>query len=168
MATWYVSEHVYYRFFLSAEFLTDFLKINPITNFDDPRVEIYDGEEVTKRLELEYRIEGENASNPPLVDGSTYDKDLDVLFIAGPGGVYMYKGKAGGYDFLGFLRIDDMVANVVVGGGYLWITANKRLLRVKLAGEGGDIDNSTPSECGRLQSAWLFGFFAMTALNVFM
>ena len=35
----------------------------------------------------------------------------------------MYKGK--GYEFLGFLRIDDLVSNVAVGGGYLWITANK-------------------------------------------
>lgn len=90
-----------------------------------------------------------------------------MLFIAGPGGVYMYKGQTGGYHFLGFLRVDDLVANVAVGGDYLWITANKRLLRVKLA-NGGDKESSTPSGCGRMQSEWLFGFSAMVAFYVIM
>ena len=74
----------------------------------------------------------------------------------------MYKGK--GYEFLGFLRIDDLVSNVAVGGGYLWITANKRLLRLKLA-NGRDKESSMSSGCG-LQSAWLFGFSSMAALYV--
>ena len=80
----------------------------------------------------EYRIEGKNEAYPPLTDGITYDPDRRVLFISGPGGIYIYDASDE-YDLLGFLRVDDLVANNVVGGEYLWITANQRLLRVPLA-----------------------------------
>ena len=52
--------------------------------------------------------------------------------MAGPGGVYIFS-SVDDYELLGFLRIDDFLSNTFVGGGYLWITANQRLLRVPLA-----------------------------------
>ena len=122
------------------------------TDWNNPRTHIYSpGEnstfnpEPTAVLLHEYRIEGKNAAYPPLTDGITYDPDRRVLFISGPGGIYIYEAFDE-YDLLGFLRIDDLVSNNVVGGGYLWITANQRLLRVPLAevvGTETDTSSST-------------------------
>jgi len=110
--------------------------ICPITDFNEPRVEVfsqdYNRTEFTT-LKTDYRIEGDNADFPPLNDGTTYSPDLNVLFVAGPGGIYMYDtNKNSSYKMLGFLRLDDLVSNVEVGGGYLWMTANQRFLRIPL------------------------------------
>ena len=109
-----------------------------ITDWNDPRTEIYaqntdDGSYNPKPkmiLKHEYRIDG----NPTaLADGATYDANLGVLIVSGPGGIYMYEHVADdNYETLGFLRIDDLCSNNVIGGGYLWLTCNQRLLRVPL------------------------------------
>ncbi|KAL7531284.1 hypothetical protein ACHAWF_003703 [Thalassiosira exigua] len=111
-----------------------------ITDFNEPRTEVYAPDEdgkfdvssPKKILPHEHRIEGENAAFPALTDGLTYDPDRDVVFVAGPAGMYVYDA-ANDYDYLGLVRVDDLCANNVVGGGYLWMTCNHRLLRVPLA-----------------------------------
>ena len=144
--------------------------ICPITNFEDPRAEIFapkiDGDKSTSnssvydaamstRLETKYRIQGENADTlPALTDGSTYSPELGVLFVAGPGGVYMYDAEDT-YNLLGFLRINDLVSNVDVGGGYLWITANQRVMRAPLVVSPVDKDSSTA--CSFLNRSILVG-----------
>ena len=113
-----------------------------ITDFHNPRTEVYcmddedelDAREPCLTLHHEYRIEGPDSDDlPALTDGITYDGDLQVMFVAGPGGVYVYDTSVDSYDLLGFIRIDDLCANVGVGGGYLWMTCNKTLLRIPLA-----------------------------------
>lgn len=82
------------------------------------------------RFKVTHRInETVNPGLSPLTDGMT--SHGDVVFAAGPGGVYVLDGAS---DLeVAFLRIDDLVSNTAIGGGFLWITANQRLLRVKLA-----------------------------------
>eukprot|EP00550_Attheya_septentrionalis_P004087 CAMPEP_0198294014 /NCGR_PEP_ID=MMETSP1449-20131203/20075_1 /TAXON_ID=420275 /ORGANISM="Attheya septentrionalis, Strain CCMP2084" /LENGTH=408 /DNA_ID=CAMNT_0043993815 /DNA_START=55 /DNA_END=1282 /DNA_ORIENTATION=- len=132
-----------------------------ITEFGNPRTEIYcrfdngtiDVTNPCKTLLHDYRIEGPNDSFPPLVDGNTYDGDMHVLIISGPGGIYIYdtwEEELGGYGLLGFIRIDDLCSNNVVDGGYLWMTCNQRLLRIPLAEKetttaDGPIETSTPT-----------------------
>lgn len=122
--------------------------VTPITDFVNPRFEVRqstEGDEMeTMRLESTYRIEGENSGFPPLNDGVTYSAELGVLFMAGPGGVYMFNSTS--YDRLGFLRVDDLNSNNVLGGGYLWITANKRLLRVPLVTGDATPGSSSPTD----------------------
>ena len=111
-----------------------------ITDFNNPRTHIYspndDGtfnnEPSTVLYHDEYRIEGANEDMVALVDGLTYDADMQVLFISAPGGISIYEAFDD-YELLGFIRIDDLCANNVVGGGYLWMTCNQRLLRIPLA-----------------------------------
>ena len=119
-----------------------------ITDFNNPRTEIYspnkDGtfnnEPSIIIYHDEYRIEGPNEDMGALVDGLTYDADMRVLFISSPGGISIYEAFDD-YELLGFIRIDDLCANNVVGGGYLWMTCNQRLLRIPLAMEStGDED----------------------------
>lgn len=112
-----------------------------ITDFNDPRVEIYEqnsdgtlSPEPHATLHQEYRIEGTNSGFPAWSDGLTYDDELGVLLLSGPGGIYIYETKSGSFDLLGFIRIDDLCSNNVIGGGYLWMTCNQRLLRIPLAG----------------------------------
>jgi hypothetical protein len=110
-----------------------------ITSFEDSRFKVFSAAEKsangadvvydptpTRRLESEYRIEGEYSGRgfPPLNDGITYSPEHNVLFGAGPGGVYMYNGTPPN-ELLGFLRLDDLNTNNVVGGGYLWMTVNQ-------------------------------------------
>mmetsp|Transcript_10678 Transcript_10678/g.23633 ORF Transcript_10678/g.23633 Transcript_10678/m.23633 type:complete len:95 (-) Transcript_10678:112-396(-) len=57
----------------------------------------------------------------------------------------MYDAKDD-YNLMGFLRIDDLVSNVEIGGGYLWITANQRLLRAPLALSSLDPSFDKPDE----------------------
>lgn len=115
-----------------------------ITNFKDPRFEIYSNtcaggiSASPKRLESKERIKGTNSGFPALSDGVTYSPELDILFGNGPGGVYIYHGTT--YKLLGFLRTDDLSSNTVVGGGYLWLTVNNKLMRIQLAD-----DPSTPT-----------------------
>lgn len=110
---------------------------------------------MSTRLETKYRIQGENADTlPALTDGSTYSPELGVLFVAGPGGVYMYDAEDT-YNLLGFLRINDLVSNVDVGGGYLWITANQRVMRAPLVVSPVDKDSSTA--CSFLKRSILVG-----------
>lgn len=116
-----------------------------VTNFEDPHFRSYSypwdmvaslGEYT--RAESEYRIRNNTEDLPPLIDGVTYSPGLDVIFGAGPGGVYIFGAglsESSTYELIGFIRIDDLVANIVVGGGYLWMTANKRLLRIPLTEE---------------------------------
>jgi hypothetical protein len=144
--------------------------VSPITSFEDPRFEVFSAAEKaygvfnstpSHRLESEFRIQGENSDSgmPALNDGITYSPELDVLFGAGPGGVYMYNGTT--HEFLGFLRLDDLNSNNVIGGGYLWMTVNQKLMRIPLATSttgpappvdegdnngGGDGDSSTSSD----------------------
>jgi hypothetical protein len=68
---------------------------------------------------------------PDLNDGVTYSPGLDIFFGVGPGGIYIYNGTT--FELLGFLRVDDLVANNVLGGGYLWLAANQRILRIPLS-----------------------------------
>ena len=120
----------------------------PITDFDDPRFQVYDASsdgslnETPMRLESEFRIQGENSGLPALCDGVTYSPELDVIFGSGPGGVYIFDGTS--YELLGFLRVDDLNSNNAIGGGYLWLTANMRLLRIPLASSDMPIAD-TPS-----------------------
>lgn len=113
-----------------------------ITDWNNPRTEIYSpneegafNPEPTKvLLHDQYRIEGPNASlYGALVDGITYDADMHVFFIASPGGISIYDTSTNEYELLGFIRVDDLCSNNVVGGGYLWMTCNRRLLRIPLA-----------------------------------
>lgn len=50
--------------------------------------------------------------------------------------MYIYKTTSGTYELLGFVRIDYLSSNNVIGGGggYLWMTCNQRILRISLAG----------------------------------
>jgi gluconolactonase len=112
-----------------------------ITDFNDPRVDIYEqnsngtiSPEPNATVHQEYRIEGTNSGVPALSDGITYDAELEVLILSGPGGIYLYETASGAFDLLGFIRIDDLCSNNVIGGGYLWMTCNQRLLRIPLAG----------------------------------
>lgn len=108
-----------------------------ITDFEDPRFHVYkatDGEELNLDaliLKSNYTINNNTQGFPPLNDGVTYSPGLDTFFSAGPGGIYIYNGTT--FDLLGFLRLDDLVSNNVLGGGYLWMTANQRILRIKLS-----------------------------------
>mmetsp|Transcript_65389 Transcript_65389/g.76836 ORF Transcript_65389/g.76836 Transcript_65389/m.76836 type:complete len:508 (-) Transcript_65389:171-1694(-) len=115
-----------------------------ITNFTDPRVEVYsksgDSWSLSQRMETPYRIEGNFSNFPPLTDGLTYSSDLELLFVAGPGGIYVFSSVT--FERLSFLRIDDLTSNCEVGGGYLWITANSRLLRIPLANKKGSPPSS--------------------------
>eukprot|EP00586_Coscinodiscus_wailesii_P006306 CAMPEP_0172481020 /NCGR_PEP_ID=MMETSP1066-20121228/6529_1 /TAXON_ID=671091 /ORGANISM="Coscinodiscus wailesii, Strain CCMP2513" /LENGTH=421 /DNA_ID=CAMNT_0013242897 /DNA_START=81 /DNA_END=1346 /DNA_ORIENTATION=+ len=139
-----------------------------ITDFLDPRVNIYPrnkdgtiGTELKTSLNLTFRIEGDNADTmPALVDGITFDSDLGILFVSGPGGIYIYETD-GGYEYLGFIRIDDLCSNNIVGGGYLWMTCNQRLLRIPLS-KSDEEKSVTTSSSSKLATT----FFARTLLFV--
>lgn len=108
-----------------------------ITDFKDPRFHVYkaiNGEELKLDLlvlKSNYTINNNTLGFPPLNDGVSYSPGLDTFFSAGPGGIYIYNGT--NFDLLGFLRLDDLVSNNVLGSGYLWMTANQRILRIKLS-----------------------------------
>lgn len=119
------------------------------TNGSDPHFRMYKkSSEANKhigdsfeKLPSTHRID--QAVNPidfPLNDGVTAYKN--VIFGAGPGGVYVLNGANG--QEIGYIRVDDLVSNVETGGGYLWITANQKLLRVKFKGD--DIQPSSPTK----------------------
>lgn len=119
-----------------------------ITNFEDPHFDVFQNtngslDENATRLESEYRIEGNNSEFPALNDGVTYSSELDVIFGSGPGGVYMYNGTD--FELLGFLRVDDLSSNNVLGGGYLWMTVNTRVMRIPLATSSSE---PTSAACG--------------------
>jgi gluconolactonase len=152
-----------------------------ITDFGNPRTEIYSPNELvldgtfnpipSATLLHEYRIEGEFDFFPALVDGITYDADIGVLFISGPGGIYIYDAAVGNsYDLLGFIRIDDLCSNNVVGGGYLWMTCNQRVLRIPLAvmdGVEAEDDDSSSGFHLALQQffpVWLIGAVAFSLI----
>ena len=121
--------------------------VTPITDFGDPRVHIRsmddDGNYTLQSiLSLDYRIEGNNSGYPALADGLTYSQEHDAIFVAGPGGVYIFS-SVDSYELLGFLRVDDLNSNNVIGGGYLWITANQRLMRIPLAQQAETDDAMT-------------------------
>lgn len=131
-----------------------------ITDWNDPRVEIYEqnpdgtlSSEPNATLRQNYRIEGSNSNFPPLSDGITYDKDLGALIVSGPGGVYLYDAESDSFDLLGFIRIDDLCSNNVVGGGYLWMTCNQRLLRIPLSGYD-QVDASSNDGIGKDESSF--------------
>lgn len=138
-----------------------------ITDFVDPHFDVWENTngslaEVATRLESEYRIQGNNSDFPALNDGVTYSPELDVIFGSGPGGVYMYNGTT--LELLGFLRVDDLNANNVLGGGYLWITANTRIMRISLAtsmSNGGEEETTTSSAIGIVTTTSLLGMFKM-------
>jgi len=99
---------------------------------DDPHFLMYDvnedgtfDESSKKRIESEYRAESAPIA---LNDGVTAFGDY--ILGAGPGGIYMIDGYSG--EVVAYNRIDDLVSNVHVGGGYMWVTANQRVLRVKV------------------------------------
>lgn len=73
----------------------------------------------------------ENPIDFKLNDGVT--RIGNHVIATGPGGIYIVdtanKGRVDAY-----LRIDDLVSNVDVGGGYLWVTANHRVVRYPLTG----------------------------------
>ena len=129
-----------------------------ITDFNDPRVEIYE-QDADGTLSLEpkavlhqgYRIQGDNSGFPALSDGITYDSNVGALILSGPGGIYIYETESGSYDLLGFIRIDDLCSNNVIGGGYLWVTCNRRLLRIPLSGyeqvDASNVSSSTKLRC---------------------
>ena len=108
-----------------------------ITDFADPRFHVYkaiNGEEFNLDalvLKSNYTINNNTQGFPPLNDGVSYSPGLDTFFSAGPGGIYIYNGT--NFDLLGFLRLDDLVSNNVLGGGFLWMSANQRILRIKLS-----------------------------------
>ena len=122
-----------------------------VTDFADTRFDLYksDGtgglEGTPIRLESEYRIQVNNSGFPALNDGLTYSPELDVLFGSGPGGIYVYEASDP-YELLGFVRIDDLNANNVLGGGYLWVTANQRVLRIPLAVDATETPTLAPTE----------------------
>lgn len=113
------------------------------TEFDNPGYSVYDTVDgdlmkidaaSARRFSMTHRInETVTPGYPALADGMTAHED--VVFAAGPGGVYVLDGSSGLE--VAFVRIDDLVSNVEVGGDYLWITANQRLLRIKLASSVG-------------------------------
>jgi gluconolactonase len=137
-----------------------------ITDWEDPHFRVYahssgnmaDGAPV--RVESEYRIVNNTDNLATLNDGVTYSPGLNAIFATGPGGVYVYNATT--YDLLGFVRLDDLVANNVIGGGYLWMTVNRRLMRIPLSeeaaaatagegqmeGEGGDEQEESPEGDG--------------------
>ena len=80
---------------------------------------------------LNLAINNNTQGFPDLNDGVTYSPGLDIFFGVGPGGIYIYNGTT--FELLGFLRVDDLVANNVLGGGYLWLAANQRILRIPLS-----------------------------------
>jgi sugar lactone lactonase YvrE len=151
-----------------------------ITSFEDPRFEVFAAAEKadgkfkptpTRRLESEFRIAGENSDSnmPALNDGITYSPEHDVLFGAGPGGVYMYNGTT--YEYMGFLRLDDLISNNVIGGGYLWMTVNQKLMRIPLATNavpptpvGGGDSRSSGSVAIFLNDPFLYMFAATVLL----
>ena len=128
-----------------------------ITDWNNPRTEIYSPSEnggtssfntepSTILYHHEFRIQGPNADlYGALTDGLTYDADMRVFFIASPGGISIYEAFDQ-YDLLGFIRVDDLCSNNVVGGGYLWMTCNRKLLRMPLAAEAMRNDMPTNSE----------------------
>ena len=70
-------------------------------------------------------------------------------------------------EFLGLLRIDDLVSNTEVGGGYLWITSNQRLMRISLAptletATEGDDNSGAPIAWSRT-----VGFATSVVLSLF-
>ena len=107
-----------------------------ITDFEDPRFHVYrvNGAELNLDalvLKSNYAINNNTQGFPDLNDGVTYSPGLDIFFGVGPGGIYIYNGTT--FELLGFLRVDDLVANNVLGGGYLWLAANQRILRIPLS-----------------------------------
>jgi len=111
------------------------------TDFDAPAVSVFNSvsgsltefgsmpahmTNMTHRIDSAFRPAA--SGFPPLTDGLTSYEG--IVFAAGPGGIYVLDGTTG--EKLGLLRVDDLVSNSAVGGGYLWITANQRLLRIKL------------------------------------
>ena len=126
-----------------------------ITDWNNPRTEIYSlsengdtsfNTEPSTILYHNERIQGPNADlYGALTDGLTYDADMRVFFIASPGGISIYEAFDQ-YDLLGFIRVDDLCSNNVVGGGYLWMTCNRKLLRMPLAAEAMKNDMPTNSE----------------------
>ena len=156
-----------------------------ITDWNDPRTEIYaqnpdDGSydpQPKMILRHEHRIEGELSAYPALADGATYDADLGLLIVSGPGGIYLYEHVADdNYETLGFLRIDDLCSNNVIGGGYLWLTCNQRVLRVPLNDSWSEPSNpnetSTATTCKFRTHVWVrlsiaFCFAVFSAISLF-
>jgi len=111
-----------------------------VTDFDYPRfhVHAYDAEvgewdldPLPLENENDYSINNNTQGYPDLNDGVTYSPALDVFFAAGPAGVHIFNGST--FELLGFLRVDDLSANNVLGGGYLWLMANTRIMRIPLS-----------------------------------
>jgi len=107
----------------------------------DARVHIYarnaDGSYATEPKQILYQNKSYEGMPVALVDGLTFDAELGVLFVNGPAGVYIYEAPEdaeGDYEYMGFIRLNELCSNNGVGGGYLWIVcANEGLLRVPLA-----------------------------------
>jgi len=115
-----------------------------ITDFSNPRVNIYkrndDGTiDTTPKKVLEMKKKYEDMPFA-LSDGLSFNSEHNKLFVNGPGGIYIYEASEyddndglDEYEMLGFLRLDDLCSNNISGGGYLWITCAKGLLRIALA-----------------------------------
>ena len=107
-----------------------------ITDFEDPRFHVYEANGAELNLDPlvlrnDYTINNNSQGFPDVNYGVTYSPGLDIFFGSGPGGIYIYNGTT--FALLGFLRVDDLNANNVLGGGYLWLAANQRLLRIPLS-----------------------------------
>jgi len=128
-----------------------------MTDFSNPRVNIYkrndDGTIDTKPkkvLEMKKKYEDMPFA---LSDGLSFNSD-HKLFVNGPAGIYIYKASEyddnnddlDEYEMLGFLRLDDLCSNNISGGGYLWITCAKGLLRIALASPDTTIEKELTSD----------------------
>lgn len=102
-----------------------------VTNSTDPHFRMYNiSTNSFKKLPSVNRIDPAKNITFNLNDGMTALKDKNIIFGAGPAGVYVLDGTTG--KEIGYIRIDDLVSNVGIGGGYLWVAANKVLVRIKL------------------------------------
>jgi len=127
-----------------------------ITDFNNPRVNIYkrndDGTIVTtpkKVLEMKKKYEDMPFA---LSDGISFNREHNKLFVNGPAGIYIYEASEyddnnnDEYEMLGFLRLDDLCSNNISGGGYLWITCAKGLVRIALAFTDTTIEKEITSD----------------------
>jgi sugar lactone lactonase YvrE len=104
-----------------------------VTDFTNPRFHVYEADVVELDIDpiglfSNYTINNNTNGFPDLTDGVTYSPGLDIFFASGPAGIYIYDGTT--CDLLGFLRLDDLCSNNVLGGGYLWMAVNTRLMRI--------------------------------------
>ena len=75
-----------------------------------------------------YDATAESKKEPGMPDGMKINKD-GTIFATGPGGVWIFNKEG---VLLGKIKVNDLTSNCALSKDWIYITANKRVIRVKL------------------------------------